>query len=154
MPTPSASPVTGTLRRISSVKRWPTGAEPKAVRDLTVRSTEGLARMTFAPACTSVAIVGIDARIRESSWTYVGDRDVEIDADEDALAGDIRVADRELVHAVRPAGRSGRGHREASGDERDQVGDPATVAPLVVVPGDDLHHVAAEDHGRFGVDDR
>src|SRR5574337_1955112 len=30
----------------------------------------------------------------------------------------------------------------------------AAVAPLVVVPGDDLHEVAAQDHGGGAVDDR
>src|SRR6266542_3712786 len=32
-------------------------------------------------------------------------------------------------------------------DERRDVGEPAGVAPLVVVPGDDLHHVAEDEHG-------
>src|ERR1700744_4523995 len=37
--------------------------------------------------------------------------------------------------------------------EEDQIADPVGVAPLVVVPGDDLHHVA--DHlGERGIDDR
>ena len=33
------------------------------------------------------------------------------------------------------------------GDERREVGDAVAVAPLVVVPAEDLHHVAFHDHG-------
>jgi len=35
-----------------------------------------------------------------------------------------------------------------------QVRDAAAVAPLVVVPGDDLHELIADHHGAEGVDDR
>lgn len=35
-----------------------------------------------------------------------------------------------------------------------QVGNAAAVAPLVVVPGDDLHKLVAHHHGAEGVDDR
>src|SRR3990172_12255188 len=43
---------------------------------------------------------------------------------------------------------------QAGSDERDEVGDAAAVAPFVVVPGDDLHEVPAQRHGRGAVDDR
>src|SRR4030042_12763 len=39
------------------------------------------------------------------------------------------------------------------GDELGQVDEPAGVAPLVVVPGDDLGQVAVDDLGREQVDD-
>ena len=35
-----------------------------------------------------------------------------------------------------------------------EVRDAAAVAPLVVVPGDDLHELIAHHHGAEGVDDR
>ena len=111
--------------------------------------------MTRAPALSERR----DRRDRRADARVVGDlavgeRDVEVDADEDAFAGDVRVADRELVHRSRRQSPDQAGDGQARGDEGDQVGDPAAVAPLVVVPGDDLDHVAAEDHGRVGVDDR
>src|SRR6185437_17102285 len=34
-----------------------------------------------------------------------------------------------------------------------QVGDPAGIAPLIVVPGDDLDHVVAQHHCREAVND-
>src|SRR5574337_130030 len=43
---------------------------------------------------------------------------------------------------------------QALGHVGHEVGHAAAVAPLVVVPGDDLHEVAAEDHAGRGVDDR
>src|SRR4051794_22149637 len=42
---------------------------------------------------------------------------------------------------------------EAVGDELREVRDAAAVAPLVVVPGDDLHEVASQHHVRREVDD-
>src|SRR5204862_1763877 len=39
-------------------------------------------------------------------------------------------------------------------EERAQVAHAAGVAPLVVVPGDHLDHVAADDHRAQAVDDR
>src|SRR5689334_22536099 len=38
-------------------------------------------------------------------------------------------------------------------DEMGKVGDAAGIAPLVVVPGHDLDHVAAKDHRRETVND-
>ena len=35
-----------------------------------------------------------------------------------------------------------------------QIGNAAAVAPLVVVPGDDLHELVADHHGAEGVNDR
>ena len=48
----------------------------------------------------------------------------------------------------------GRPDRQAGGDVGDEIGHPAAIAPLVVVPGDDLDHVPAQDHRRGAVDDR
>src|SRR5262245_28756244 len=53
----------------------------------------------------------------------------------------------------RGAGSGRRGDRQALRDERGEIRDAAAVAPLVVVPGDDLHEVAAQDHVRREVDD-
>lgn len=38
------------------------------------------------------------------------------------------------------------------GDDVGEVDDPLRVSPLVVVPGDDLHHVVAHDHAERRVD--
>src|SRR5574337_187001 len=43
---------------------------------------------------------------------------------------------------------------QALGHVGHEVGHAAALAPLVVVPGDDLHEVAAQDHGGGAVDDR
>ncbi len=68
--------------------------------------------MTEAPDCEQ----GVDGRDRSADARVVGDpavgqRDVEIDANEDALAGDVRVADRELVHR---SGQAATGRRAAT----------------------------------------
>ena len=65
--------------------------------------------------------------MRVSSATRpVLERDVEVGADEDALARDVR-----LANGARPVHRSG----EQLADHVDQ---PARVAPLVVVPAEHL----------------
>ena len=88
-----------------------------------------LARMTLAPRLEQVVMVGIAARMRESSRDLaVLERDVEVDADEDALAGDVGVADRELVHAAPVDGRRRRSpaspgqRRRAAGRRRTRPG--------------------------------
>ena len=94
----------------------------------------------------------VDGRERGPDPRVVGDlavrkRDVEIDAHEDPLVRDLRVADGHLVHGR--SDRDGQARRHVG----DQIGDPAAVAPLVVVPGDDLDHRVPEDHRRLGVDE-
>ena len=62
------------------------------------------------------------------------------------LPGGVEVADGELVHGAPAVGRRrGSSGAQPRGDVADEVGDAAAVAPLVVVPGDDLDDVAAED---------
>ena len=113
VPSPSASPVTGTLRRSSSVRRWPTGRSRRLSVTLPSGRPRWLARTTRAPAWSRAAIVGIAARIaRVVGDLAVRERDVEVDADEDALAGDVRVADGELVH--RSAAQAATGRRAAT----------------------------------------
>ena len=57
------------------------------------------ARITVAPCSSAYLIVGSDARTRVSSLIApVLDRDVEVDADEDALAREIEIADGQLRH--------------------------------------------------------
>src|SRR6185437_16076201 len=51
-------------------------------------------------------------------------------------------------------GEFGHGRRASAGQARQEVAHPAGVAPLVVVPGDDLDAPAADDAGQFGIDDR
>ena len=64
-----------------------------------------------------VGIGGPDARVVAD--LAVGQRDVEVDAHEDALAGDVRVADGELVHVrLRLRWRPGQGGRSAATGSR------------------------------------
>src|SRR5256885_4024877 len=53
-----------------------------------------------------------------------------------------------------PSGGAGGASRELRGDEGQEVRAAAAVAPLVVVPGDDLDHRPAEHHRALAVDDR
>ena len=99
VPIPSASPVTGTFRRISWDRTCPTGRRRSPSWTLPFGRPRWLARMTDAPALRSSVDRrdgGPDARIVGDP--AVGQRDVEVDANEDPFAGDVRVADRELVH--------------------------------------------------------
>ena len=70
--------------------------------------------MTDAPALEQ----GVDGRDRGPDpgvvgHPAVGQRHVEVHPDEDAFAGDVRVADRELVHAI-GAGQAATGRRAAT----------------------------------------
>ena len=138
-------------------------AEPEAVADLAV----GAAEVAGEDHAGALRLEVADRRERRADARVVGDpavleRDVEVDADEDALARGVQVPDGELVHgsvppgagrrgpSVRPIG--GRGQAGARRRTR-EVRHAAAVAPLVVVPGDDLDEVAAQDHVRREVDD-
>ena len=79
----------------------PDRPQAQAVGDLAVRAAE-VAREDDLGARLDQRH---DRRDRGPDARVVGDlavrqRDVEVDAHEDALAGDVRVADREFVHAV------------------------------------------------------
>ena len=81
--------------------------------------------------------VGSEARMRVSSATAaVLERHVQIGADQDGLARDVGVADR-ARHAHRSSLRLD-GGRQRLADLLDEVDEAAAVAPLVVVPGEDL----------------
>ena len=87
VPTPSASPVTGTVLPISWPRRWPDGPEPEAVGDLAVGPAE-VAREDH-PGALRLEVA--DRRQRRADAGVVGDlavlqRDVEVDPHEDALA--------------------------------------------------------------------
>ena len=70
--------------------------------------------MIRAPCAWRYRIVGSAARMRESSVTLPSSqRDVEVDAHEDALARGVEVPDGELVHLQLPPG-AARGPGQAS----------------------------------------
>ena len=104
----------------------------------------------------------LDGGQRAADPRVVGDlarvvqRHVEVHAHEHALAAlQIEVADRLLAERKlgEPPPLSRRGAQpgeHALGEVHDAVG----VAPLVVVPGQDLDHAALDDHGQLGVEDR
>ena len=107
----------------------------------------GAARRPGRPRSASALIVGT----RGPDPAVVGDRraverHVQVGADEHALAAQVAQGG-EVSH-----GRVGPGRSEALADERDEVDEAVGVAPLVVVPADDLDLVA--DHlGQAGVED-
>jgi len=81
------------------------GSEPEAVADLAVRTAE-VAREDDARA---LRLKVADRRDRGADARVVGDlavleRDVEVDAEEDALARGVQVADGQLVHGSIPSG--------------------------------------------------
>src|SRR4051794_31608773 len=150
---PSASPVTGTFRRSSWVSRCPTGRSRRLSWTLPSGRPRWLARMTRAPAPRRAVMVGMAARILESSVTLPsasGTLKSTRTKTRLPATSTSRIVSLSMSSAVSRSGGDG----QPSADERDQVGDPAAVAPLVVVPGDDLDHRAAEDHRREAVDDR
>ena len=129
--------------------------EPEAVADLAVRPAEVAGQDD--PGALGLQVP--DRGQRRPDARVVGDpaileRDVEVDADEDALARGVEVPDGELVHLRFLREPWGSGSGQPIGDELHEVRDAAAVAPLVVVPGDDLDEVAAQDHVRREVDDR
>ena len=108
--------------------------------------------MTRAPWASSARIVGRAARMRESSVTLPSSSGTLKSTRTKTrlpVASTSRMVSLSMVMPL-----AGDADGEPRGDEADQVGDAAAVAPLVVVPGDDLDHRAAEDHRRVGVDDR
>src|SRR4249919_2389563 len=113
-----------------------------------------LASTSRAPALRSVAIVGMDARMRESSETLPsasGTLKSTRTKTRFPATSTSRIVSLSMAASVpRPSGGDGQTGRHVG----DEVRDAAAVAPLVVVPGDHLDHVPAEDHGRLGVDDR
>src|SRR5262245_19956200 len=157
VPMPRASPVTGTFRRRSWLRRWPTGRSRRPSWTLPSGRPRWLARMTLAPSLRSVTIVGRAARIRESSVTLPsasGTLKSTRTKTRLPAASKSRMVSLSMVSGAPGWARSDGRDRQAGRDEADQVGDAAAVAPLVVVPADDLDHRAVEHHGRFGVDDR
>ena len=94
----------------------------------------------------------LDGRQRGANARIIGDaplrvqRHIEIDAHQDALPGDIDIAYGLLIHSdvsLKPFLR----------DEMGQIGHAAGVTPFVVVPCDDLDHIA-DNHGGQAIDDR
>ena len=97
--------------------------------------------------------MGTAARIRESSVTlpsWSGTLKSTRTKTRLPLASTSRIVSLSICVGRR----SGDADGQALGDEADQVGHPAAVAPLVVVPRDHLDHRPADHHRRCGVDDR
>src|SRR6266403_938665 len=111
--------------------------EPAALFD-----GEPQGRKSFADAC----VVGDDAVLQGN---------VEVHADENAFAAEVEVVDGELSHdsVTREIQKSKEDrlksvpHLESRGQEPDQVAATAGVAPLVVVPGQNLDTAVADDFG-------
>src|SRR6185503_8852217 len=123
-----------------------------------------LARITRAPWLIRCRMVGMEARMRESSVTLPSSSGT-LKSTRTKTRFPATSASRTVslsmgcswlsVGSPRSGGGAGGGGAgELRRDHRDEVGAAAAVAPLVVVPGDDLHHRPAEDHGARRVDDR
>ena len=97
-PTQSSANATG--RPSSSLRRAATGRRLISGFGLPFGRPRCDARITHAaPASSAYLIVGSDARMRVSSpMTPLLERDVEVDADEDAPALQIEVANRSFGH--------------------------------------------------------
>src|SRR5712671_300713 len=150
VPTPRASPVTGMFLRMRPLRTWPTGRRRRPSWTFPSGRPRWLARMTFAPWARRALIVGIAARIRESSVTLP------------SASGTLKstrtktrlpVASKSRMVSL-STGSGVAGDGQPRRDEADEVGDAAAVAPLVVVPADDLDHRPVQDHRRGRVDDR
>ena len=94
-------------------------SQPQAVDDLAVRPAEVAGQDDVGARLQEVA----DGRDGGADARVVGDlavreRDVEVDAHEDALAGDVRVADGQLVHVLRWLGLRRRVRRRRAGARR------------------------------------
>src|SRR5262245_46613980 len=147
------------FRRISADSTWPTGRRRSPSWTLPSGRPRWLASTTFAPCERSVWIVGIAARIRESSVTLPsasGTLKSTRTKTRLPAASRSRMVSLSMIVRLcsRPSGAGGRRGRETGGHESDEIGDAAAVAPLVVVPADDLHHRSVEDRRRRRVDDR
>src|SRR5688572_17731938 len=143
-PGPIASPVIRTGRPSSWLSRSATGLRRSASLTLPLGRPRWLASTTDAPRSSRLTMVGRLARMRVSSVIFP------------SSSGTFRSARRKTRLPATSTSRTvflSIEWLEPLGHELRQVGDPAGVAPLVVVPGDDLHQVLAGDHGRGRVDD-
>src|SRR5436190_7609209 len=134
---------------MSWVSRSPTGRSRSPSWTLPSGRPRWLARMTAAPPWSRAEIVGMAARIRESSVTLQSASGT-LKSTRTKTRFPATSTSRMVSLSIGGSGGDG----QTGGDEGDQVGDPAAIAPFVVVPGDHLDHRAAEDHRRLGVDDR
>src|SRR5680860_27821 len=143
-PTVSVAKATGAPR--SSWSRWATGAREYLASGAPLGLPRWAHTTTRAPASLRALMVGNEARTRPSSVMVVS-----------ASCGTFR-SQRTKTRLPRRSPAAIRssavfiGYSERLADVRDQVDEAAGVAPLVVVPADDLGHVAV-DVGQAGVED-
>src|SRR5260221_4570904 len=157
VPTPRASPVTGMFLRMRPLRTWPTGRRRRPSWTFPSGRPRWLARMTFAPWARRALIVGIAARMRESSVTLPSSSGTLKSTRTKTrlpVTSASRTVSLSMPRSGDRAGRMAETTRQLGRDEVEEIGAAAAVGPLAVVPGDDLHHRAAKDHGGLGVDDR
>ena len=134
---PSSSPAGRRPARSESGRASPLG-RPRCAHHDHPRPAVGSARMV-GHAGPDAAVVGD----RPGAVRTVGERHVQVRPDQHPPPGDVEVVG--AAHGAQPA----RGGRADVADEVDQ---PVGVAPLVVVPAEDLRAVA-DDVGQDGVED-
>src|SRR5687768_15227540 len=143
--TPTQSARSGTSEPRSSPSRAATGAsDSEASRPFGRPRCEQRA-IARAPRSRRSSMVGSAARILVSSSTLPFARGtLKSTRTRTRLpSGDASATVRKAIGARRTLG--GDGLAQLRGDERGDVGEPARVAPFVVVPSDDLDHVAEDD---------
>src|SRR5437870_2621025 len=96
-------------------------------------------------------MVGTEARMRESSVTLPSSSGT---LKSTRTKTRLPATSTSRIVSLSTSGGSRGAGRQLRGDECQEVGTAAAVAPLVVVPGDDLHHRPAEHHRARRVDDR
>src|SRR5688572_27439008 len=157
---PSASPVTGTGNRSSALSRAATGRSRADSTTLPLGRPRWLIRTTLAPPSSRWRIVGTAARTRESSLTLPSSMGT---LKSTRTRTRLPAGSKSRTVSLSISGGAARRLRgaalaeafaEALADVRHEIGDAAAVAPLVVIPGDDLDHPLADDHRRQRVDDR
>src|SRR5690349_7124803 len=105
-------------------------------------------------------MVGIAARTRESSVTLPSSRGTlkstrtKTRLPATSTSRMVSLSMGRSAALLPPSGGGTGAGGKLRGHERQEVGATAAVAPLVVVPGDDLDHRPAKHHGARRVDDR
>src|SRR6266550_3045858 len=142
---PTESSRSCTSRLVSSARRFATGAS-ESLASVPLGRPRWETSPSDAPPSMSALRVGSAARIRVSSATSpfssgtLKSTRTRTRFPRTSASRMVRLSNAAAVLAA-----SGDRDAHLRGDELDDVGEAARVAPLVVVPGNDLDHVAQDD---------
>src|SRR2546425_2092235 len=142
---PTESGRSGTSRPSSSLSRFATGAS-ESFGSRRVGRPRCETRPIAAPPFSSARMVGSAARMRVSSATLSPSSGTLKSTRASTRFPRGSTSSIVRLRKVTPRLAAGGDRLAQLGcDERGDVGEAAGVAPLVVVPGDDLHHIAEHD---------